>query len=119
MQNSIGRKEIFGSINSNIKKGSKEEIKDFELNKLESEFSQHERRLEEENVSLKTQLEEAKRKEELMKIQMIKKEEECEKLEEEVVTLRVKVVKLSKNTEERESSTSSVKKDEEKCYRFL
>jgi hypothetical protein len=40
---------------------------------------------------LKTQLEEAKRKEEVMKIQMMKKEEDCEKLEEEVVTLRIKV----------------------------
>jgi hypothetical protein len=54
-----------------------------------------------------------------MKIQMMKKEEECENVEEEVVTLRVKVFKLSKNTEERESSTSSVKKAEEKCYMFL
>jgi hypothetical protein len=90
-----------------------------DLNKLEAEFSQQERRLEEEIVSLKTQLEEAKRKEEVMKIQMMKKEEDCEKLEEEVVTLRVKVVKLNKNTEERESSTSSVKKVEGKCYRLL
>jgi hypothetical protein len=88
------------------------------LNKLEAEFRQHERRLEEEIVSLKT-LKEAKRKEKVMKIQMMKKEEECGKLEEEVVTLRVKVVKLSKNIEERESSTSSVKKTEEKCYRLL
>jgi hypothetical protein len=31
---------------------------------------------------LKTQLAKAKRKEEVMKIQMMKKEEECEKLEE-------------------------------------
>jgi hypothetical protein len=44
------------------------------LNNLEAEFSQKERRLEEEIVSLKTQLEEAKRKEEVMKIQMMKKE---------------------------------------------
>jgi len=36
-----------------------------------------------------------------MKIQMMKKEEYCEKLEEEVVTLRVKVFNLSKNVEER------------------
>jgi hypothetical protein len=41
-----------------------------------------------------------------MKIQMMKKEEEVEKLEEEVVTLRVKVIKLSKNVEERETPTS-------------
>jgi hypothetical protein len=42
-----------------------------------------------------------------MKIQMKKKEEDCEKLEEEVVMLRIKVVKLSKNIEE--TSTSSLK----------
>jgi hypothetical protein len=68
---------------------------------------------------LKTQPEEAKRKEEVMNIQMMKKQEECEKLEEEVFTLRFKVVKLSKNTKERESSTSLVKKDEDKCYKLL
>jgi hypothetical protein len=32
---------------------------------------------------------------------MMKKEEYCEKLEEEAVTLRVKVVKLRKNIEDR------------------
>jgi chromosome segregation ATPase len=90
-----------------------------DLNKLEEKFSQQERRLEEEIVSLKTQLEEAKRKEEVMKIQMMKKEEECEKLEEEFVTLRVKIFKLNKNIEERERSTSPVNKIEEKCYRLL
>jgi chromosome segregation ATPase len=63
----------------------------------EAEFSQQERKLEEEIISLKIQLEEAKRMEEVMKNQMMKKEEEVEKLEEEVVMLRVKVVKLSKN----------------------
>jgi hypothetical protein len=41
---------------------------------------------------LKIQLEEAKRTEEVMKSQIIKKEEEVEKLEEEVVTLRVNVL---------------------------
>jgi hypothetical protein len=58
---------------------------------------------------LKTKLEEAKRMEEVVKIQMMKKEEEVEKLEGEVVTLRVKIVKQSKNIEEKETSTSSVK----------
>jgi hypothetical protein len=51
----------------------------------------------EENISLKTQLEEGKRKEEVMQIQMIKKEKECEKLEKEIMTLRVEVNKLNKN----------------------
>jgi len=54
-----------------------------------------------------------------MKIHIMKKEEDCEKLEEEIVTLRVKIVNLNKNNEERENSTSSIKKFEEKCYRFL
>jgi hypothetical protein len=54
---------------------------------------------------LKTKLEEEKRKQEVMQIQIIKKENECENLEEEVVTLRFQVVKLSKSTEERGSST--------------
>jgi hypothetical protein len=61
---------------------------------------------------LKTQLEEEKRKEEFMKIQTMKKEYKCEKLEEEVFTLRIKVFK---NTKERERSTSSLKKVEKKC----
>jgi hypothetical protein len=44
-----------------------------DLNMLGAEFGQQERRLEEEIISLKTQLEEAKRMEEVMKIQMMKK----------------------------------------------
>ena len=48
---------------------------------------------------------------------MMKKEQECEKLE-EVVTLRVKIVKVSKNVEERETSTSSKKKIGEKHSRL-
>jgi hypothetical protein len=39
-----------------------------DLNKLEVEFSQQERRLEEEIISLKTQLEEENKKEEAMNI---------------------------------------------------
>jgi hypothetical protein len=66
---------------------------------------------------LKTQLKEANRKEEVMKTQMMKKEEDCEKLE--FVTLRVEVVKFRKNVEERGRSTPSVKKFEEKYYRLL
>jgi hypothetical protein len=46
---------------------------------------------------LNIQIEEAKRMEEVMKIQMMKKEEEVEKLEEEVVILRVKIIKIRKN----------------------
>jgi hypothetical protein len=60
---------------------------------------------------LKIQLEEAKRIEEVMKSQMMKKEEEVEKLEEEVVMLREKVFKLNKNVEEKETSTSSVEEN--------
>jgi hypothetical protein len=43
-----------------------------------------------------------------MKIQMMKKEEEVENIEEEVVTLRVKIVNLIQNVEEKETSTSSI-----------
>jgi hypothetical protein len=43
-----------------------------DLNKFEEKFSQWEIILEEEIVSLKIQLEEAKRKEEFMKIQIMK-----------------------------------------------
>jgi hypothetical protein len=49
---------------------------------------------------LKIQLEEAKRTKEIMKSHIIKKEEDVENLVEEVVTLRVKVIKLNKNIEE-------------------
>jgi chromosome segregation ATPase len=71
-----------------------------DLNLLEEVFGQEERRLEKEIITLKIQLEEAKRTEEIMKSQIMKKEEEVEKLEEEVVTLRVKVIKLNENVEE-------------------
>jgi hypothetical protein len=66
------RKEIIGSrIVAQIKEVEKREniltshLKEIyeDLNKLEVEFSQQERRLEEEIVSLKAQLEEANRKE--------------------------------------------------------
>jgi hypothetical protein len=50
---------------------------------------------------------------------MMKKEEYCEKLEEEVVTLRVEVVKINKNIEHRGSSTPLVNKVEEKCFRMM
>jgi hypothetical protein len=42
----------------------------------------------EETISLKTLLEEARRIVEVKKVQMIKKEEDCEKPEQEVVSLR-------------------------------
>jgi hypothetical protein len=61
---------------------------------------------------LKTQLEEAKRMKEVMNIQMMKKEEDCEKIEEEVVTLRVEVVKLNKNLK-----SSQVLEDILRCQR--
>jgi chromosome segregation ATPase len=71
-----------------------------DLNQLESEFGQEEKVLEEEIITLKIHLEEVKRTEEVMKSQILKKEEEVEKIEEEVVTLRSKIVKLKKNIEE-------------------
>jgi hypothetical protein len=63
-------------------------------------------------------LEEAKRTKEFMKYQIIKKEEEVEKLGEEVVTLRSKNFKLKKNIEETKTTTS-VTENEEKNYRLL
>jgi hypothetical protein len=51
----------------------------------------------EEKIHLRTLPEEGKRMEEVMQIQMIKKEKECEKLEKEIVTLRFKFNNLSKN----------------------
>jgi uncharacterized protein YhaN len=53
-----------------------------------------------------------------MKSQIMKKEEEVEKLEEEVVTLRSKIGKLNKNVEETETSTSVIE-NEEKHSRLL
>jgi phage shock protein A len=47
-----------------------------------------------------------------MQSQIMKKEEEVENLEEEVVTLRVKINKLNKKVEEIETSTSVVKNEE-------
>jgi hypothetical protein len=70
-----------------------------DLNHLEAKFIQQERKLEDEIITLKIQLEEAKRIEEVMRNQMLKKEYEVEKLE-EVVMLRVEVVNLNKNIEE-------------------
>jgi chromosome segregation ATPase len=83
-----------------------------ELNQLEEDFGQEERRLEKEIITLKIQLEEAKRTKEVMKSQIMKKEEEVEKIDEEVVTLRVKVVKLNKFFEEMKTSTSVMENGE-------
>jgi hypothetical protein len=47
-----------------------------------------------------------------MKSQIMKKEEEVENLEEEVVTLRVKIINLNKNAEETKTSTSVVENEE-------
>jgi hypothetical protein len=47
-----------------------------------------------------------------MKNQIMKKEEEVENLEEEVVTLRVKIVKLNKIVEETETSMSVLENEE-------
>jgi hypothetical protein len=89
-----------------------------DLNQLQLEFGQEEKVLEEEIITLKIYLEEAKRTEEVMKSQILKKEEGVEKLEEEVVTLRSKIVHLKKNVEEIETSTS-VTKNEEKHSRLI
>jgi chromosome segregation ATPase len=86
-----------------------------DLNQLEKDFCQEKRRLEEEIITLKIQLEEAKRTKEVTKSHIMKKEEEVEKVEDEFVTLRVKIVKLNKNVEENEEKHSRLleKKNEE------
>ena len=85
---------------------------------VKAEFGQEDKGLEEETLTLKIHLEEAKRTEEVMKSRIMKKEEEVENLEEEFVTLRSKIVKLNKNNEEIETSTS-IKENEEKHSRLL
>jgi hypothetical protein len=94
----------------------KERIND--LNHLEAEFGQEEKGLEEEIITLKIHLEEAKITEEVMKSQIMKKEEEVEKLEDKVVTLRSKIIKINKNVEETKTSTSFIE-NEEKYSRLL
>jgi chromosome segregation ATPase len=89
-----------------------------DLNQLEAEFGQEEKGLEEEIITLKIHLEEVKRIKEVMKSQIMKKEEEVEKLEEEFVTLRSKIIKIKKNVEETETSTSVIE-NEEKHSRLL
>jgi chromosome segregation ATPase len=89
-----------------------------DLKHLESEFSQEDKVLEEEIITLKIHLEEVKRTKEVMKSQILKKEEEVEKLEEEVVTLISKIVNLKKNVEETETSTSFTE-NEEKHSRLI
>jgi chromosome segregation ATPase len=89
-----------------------------DLNQLEAKFGQEEKGLEEEIITLKIQLEEVEITEEVMKSQIMKKEEKVEKLEEEVVTLRSKIVNLNMNIEEIETSTSVID-NEEKHSRLL
>jgi septal ring factor EnvC (AmiA/AmiB activator) len=59
-----------------------------------------------------------KRTEEVIKSQIMKKEEEVEKLDEDVVTLRSKIVKVNKNVEETETSLSVIE-NEDKHSRLL
>jgi hypothetical protein len=63
---------------------------------------------------LKIQLEEAKRTEEVMKSQMMKKEEEVENIEEEVVTLRVKVIKLRRTLKRQKNPHHQLKYQKER-----
>jgi hypothetical protein len=95
----------------NLKKLKHVEIENSKLKdtrrKLRSELGSYEKtvvslkkqleyfeKLREETISLKTLLEEARRIGEVKKVQMMKKEEDCEKLEQEVVSLR-KSLRLS------------------------
>jgi C4-type Zn-finger protein len=53
-----------------------------------------------------------KRIEEVMTSQIMKKEEEVEKIEEEVVTLRSKIIKINKNIQEKKTSTLVIENEE-------
>jgi chromosome segregation ATPase len=82
------------------------------LSQLEEKFGQEDKGIEEEIITLKIHLEEAKRTEEVMKSQITKKEEEVEKLEEEFFTLRSKIAKLNKNVEATKTPTSVIENEE-------
>jgi len=88
------------------------------LNQLDTKFGQEEKGLEEEIITLKIHFEEAKIIEEVMRSQIMKKEEDIEKIEEQFVTLRNKIVNINKNIEEIETSTSFIE-NEEKHSRLL
>ena len=83
-----------------------------DLNQLEEELGPEEKRPEEEIITLKLHLEEAKRTKEFMKSEIMKKEEEVENLKEEVVTSRSKIAKLKMNVEETKTSTSVIENEE-------
>jgi chromosome segregation ATPase len=71
----------------------KKEISQVKENKEADEPSKNLAELRESYVNLKIQLEEAKRREEVVRNQLEKKEEYCRELEEKVVNLRKKVEK--------------------------
>jgi hypothetical protein len=83
-------------------KRSQLEEKEEEIKRLKNEIEENKkvdneiRKSLEVNIHLKTQIEEAKRVEELLKNQVNEKEESCHKLEAEVVDLRKKVEKSNK-----------------------
>jgi chromosome segregation ATPase len=89
-----------------------------DINHLETNFGEEEKGIKEEIITLKIHLEEVNRMEEVMKSQIMKKEEEVEKIEEEFVTLRSKIIKVNKNVQETETSTSVIE-NEENHSRFL
>jgi chromosome segregation ATPase len=89
-----------------------------DLTQHEENFGREYKGLEEEIITLKIHLKEVKRTEEVMKSQIMKKEEEVENLEEEFVTLRRKSIKINKNVEETETSTSIIE-NKEKHSRLL
>jgi chromosome segregation ATPase len=114
--NIAAQKEEAEMIENILTDHLKERTKD--INQLETNFGQEEKRLEEEIITLKILLEEAKRTEEVMKSQIMNKEEDVEKLEEKIVILRSKILKLNKNVEETKTSTLVIE-NEEKHSRFL
>jgi hypothetical protein len=76
-------------LKNEISQAKEEKKEDDELSRNLADLKE----LRESNVNLKTQLEEAKRREEVVRNQLNKRVESCHKLEEEVVNLRKKVEK--------------------------
>jgi hypothetical protein len=83
------KEEEIERLKNEIIQAKEEKKEDDELRKNLADLKE----LSESNVNLKIQLEEAKRREEVVRIQLNKREESCHKLEEEVVNIRKKVEK--------------------------
>jgi hypothetical protein len=83
------KEEEIEKLKDEISQVKEEKKEDDELSRILADLKE----LRESNVNLKTQLEETKRREEVVRNQLNKREESCHKMEAEVVNLRKKVEK--------------------------